>query len=379
MNGASYNTGLRPGGIEIQAITAQDLQYARQGLQGQLETLDLARHVQISSTGEQEVRFALRADGMQAWTPGYDTLNLCQTLHLDTERPEDLEREILVAMLAAPIPFLFPSHEELVSAVRIRRNIVQAARKTALAFDTTHAAERPEAYWRYDEDHGFVLQPGQSLIPALEKATQPEASGKLYSFSCYRATEYVILLGIAQELRDCNPALFTQLQRHSEQRAIRSGKFHDVFLYEYGSMEAPLPPRYYVPGDRLWFRNPDAHSSDVTGYEGSWVFYLGNGLFTNFWKRDQPFSFISKCVELFHWRDATYRDAAGELQIDENIVEERVRATLADAAQVQEVMQRMVRLRDPKGVYAEGGCIDTTREYPRWVRPGTADMVLPPL
>jgi hypothetical protein len=46
---------------------------------------------------------------------------------------------------------------------------------------------------------------------------------------------------------------------------------------------------------------------------------------------------------------------------------------------VRDVLARMVRLRDPKGVYEEGGCIDTTREYPRCVRPGTADIVLPPL
>ena len=37
----------------------------------------------------------------------------------------------------------------------------------------------------------------------------------------------------------------------------------------------------------------------------------------------------------------------------------------------------MLRLRDPKGVYQEGGCIDTSREYPRCVHPGTADIRLP--
>lgn len=382
MNGASHDTGPRLGGIEIEETTAQDPSHVKRGLQTLLQQAGLAAHARIDAVAahaSHRLRATLRPESFASWTPQHDTLALCQTLQLDPSRDADLEREILVAMLAAPVPFCFPSLDELTSAVRIRRYIVQAARKTALAFDTTHAAERPEEYWRYDEDHGFLLQPGQSLIRALEKATQPEVSGKLYSFSCYRATEYVILLGIAQELQQCNPAFYAQLQHHSERHAIRSGKFHDVFLYEYGSMEEPLPPRYYVPGDRLWFRNPDAHSSDVTGYEGSWVFYLGNGQFTNFWKRNQPFSFASKCVELFHWRHATYRDAAGELQIDERIVEERVQETMRDARKVQEVLERMVRLRDPKGVYAEGGCIDTTREYPRHVRPGTADMALPPL
>ena len=30
-----------------------------------------------------------------------------------------------------------------------------------------------------------------------------------------------------------------------------------------------------------------------------------------------------------------------------------------------------------QGVYAEGGCIDATRERVRWVRPGHCDIVLP--
>ena len=39
----------------------------------------------------------------------------------------------------------------------------------------------------------------------------------------------------------------------------------------------------------------------------------------------------------------------------------------------------MQRPRDPKGVYAEGGCIDTTREFPRPLCVGTADIRLPTL
>lgn len=366
-------------GVQFHGTSMAQAELAAQGFLAQLQALGLAGHVQASGT-RTSLQFALREEVAEAWAPGRDTLGLCSRLALDTTGDtQDLEREILVAMLLSPVPFAFPGHEELASAVRIRRNTVLAARRTALAFDTTCAAERPEDYWHYVEERGFLLRPGRCLVEALTKATQPEVSGKLYSFSCYRATEYVMLLAIAQELRESNPELFSQLQRHCEHDAIRSGRFHDVFLYEYGSMEAPLPLRYYVPGDRLWFRNPDGHSSDVTGYEGSWVVYLGNGLFSNFWKRDQPFSFDGKCVELYHWRHATHRDAEGLLQMDESIVEERVAATLADPQATREVLQRMVRLRDPKGVYAEGGCIDTSREYPRHVRPGTATMALPPL
>jgi hypothetical protein len=36
-----------------------------------------------------------------------------------------------------------------------------------------------------------------------------------------------------------------------------------------------------------------------------------------------------------------------------------------------------LRLREAQGVYRDGGCIDTSREHPRWVCASTADLRLP--
>ena len=355
-------------------LSCRDSDSGSQRLLDYLNKLDLRRFVHLADEGN-GVGVRITDDFAQRYTPQFDTTLLCQQLRLSTERdPDDLDREIVLALLASPLRFDYPSFDEFVSAVNIRRNIVRNARATALAFDTEHA-ERPEEFWNYELSSGFTLKPGKSLIEALQKTTQPERSGKLYSFSCYRATEYVILLSIAQELATCNPAVLAQLQRQWETRAIMSGQFHDVFLHEYGSMEDPLPPRYYVPGDRLWFRNPDEQSSNVEGYEGSWVFYLGDGFFTNFWKRDQPFTLRSKCVELFHWRNATYRTGDGKLLVDDDVVDARVAQSLQDPDEVDRIVSRMLRLRDPRGVYGDGGCIDTTRECVRRVRPGTGELV----
>lgn len=353
---------------------------AHSSFTNQLSSLGLAEHLTISTetdNNEQFILYQLRDELCATWAADGDTTQLCQKLKLDTiNKADDLESEILITMLLPHAQFKFPSHAELASSVRIRMNVVNAARKTTLDFRTTDA-ERPNEYWTYDEDRGFTVISGQSLITALKAATQPDESGKLYSFSCYRATEYVILLAIAQELAACNPALYQKLQQQWETKAIMSGKFHDVFLREYGSMEDPLPAKYYVPGDRLWFRNPDEKSSDITGYEGSWVFYLGCGLFTNFWKASSPYTLTSKCVEIYHWRHATWRDPNGELKLNESIVEERVHHSLQDPAELEKILQQMLKLREPKGVYVNGGCIDTTREYPRCVCPGSADMPIP--
>jgi hypothetical protein len=63
--------------------------------------------------------------------------------------------------------------------------------------------------------------------------------------------------------------------------------------------------------------------------------------------------------------------------MDEALVEQLVDTTMTQPAEVERIKQRMFRLRDPKGVYAEGGGMDTSRESPRWVRPDTTDIVLP--
>lgn len=383
----TYNTMARTGAQQAPAIGgivlrgAQAGEATRHAVLERLGAADLISQVQAESGQDAQgpwVRLWLVPATAQAWAPGFDTMGLAHRLGLRTqERDNDVQREILVTMLLAPTSFELPSVDELESAIHIRRNIVHAARRTTLAFDT-EAAERPEDCWTYDEDKGFTLLPGVPLIDALVKTTQPEVSGRLYSFSCYRATEYVTLLGIAQELARSNAELFERLQSVWRQRAIMSEEFHTVFLREHGTMQAPVPPLYYVPGDRVWFRNPDEASADACGFEGSWVMYLGGGLFTNFWKQHQPYSLVSKCVEIYHWRHGLYRDAQGEARIDEEHIKPLIAATLADPAELAKVMARMTRWREPRGVYTDaGGCMDTTREFARWVRPGTTDMPIP--
>lgn len=347
----------------------------------QLDLADLQPWVQAVRGSDAQGPFLslqLHPDCIQDWAPGLDTLQLAQRLHLDPVGHErDLQREIVVAMLMGPIAFEFPCVNEWLSAVRIRINVVQAARRTMLDFRTAEA-ERPDDCWVYDEEQGFVIRPEASLIDALIKATQPDVSGAVYSFSCYRASEYVILLGIAQELARCNPPLYAALQALWTTHPIKSGRFHEVFLHEQGSMDEPLPMHYFVPGDRTWFRNPDEASADASGFEGSWVMYLGGGLFNNFWKRDEPYTLQAKCLEIYHWRHGLYRDAQGHERIDEAVVAQRVQDTLQRSTEVARILALMERYREPRGVYTvAGGCIDTTREFARWVCPGTADLVLP--
>lgn len=53
--------------------------------------------------------------------------------------------------MVSPFDWVFRNFETLESAVKVRENIVRAARLTALDFKTSEA-ERPEDYWRYHEE-----------------------------------------------------------------------------------------------------------------------------------------------------------------------------------------------------------------------------------
>lgn len=378
MNFARTNSMRITGGILLEipsASTAPSANYFHRWLAAKELAGSVEFEVSMSVKGL-VIQLSLHESLMEQWVPHCDTLKLADRLNLEQGDRGHLEKEILVAMLASPIPFRFAGLEDLESCIHVRANIAEAARKTFLSF-AAYEAERPPEYWLYDEDRGFLVRPHKCLIEALVKATQPPADQPAYSFSCYRATEYVIALALAQEAERVNKKLLRQFETQAQTRAIKSGEFHTVFMIEYGTREKPLPSQYYVPGDRVWFRNPDAASSDATGFEGSWVFYLGCGQFSDFWKRGQAFTLAEKLLEIFHWRHATYRDESGHLWMDEKRVHAGVSDSQSNPHEAEQILQRMGRMQDARGTYADGGCIDPTREYPKSVLPATCGIQLP--
>lgn len=333
--------------------------------------------IEARALADGRLALTLAADCRARFAPADDTLDIVARFRDAGLPTPTLATEILIALLATPIALTWPTLDELEAAIRLRVRTATIGRHTRLHF-ATQGIERPWDHWTWHEENGFLLREDRALGPALTAALEPPAGHPGYAFSCYRAGEYVLLAALAHELESANPDLLAELTRRWQQRAIQSGPFHDVFLREIGSVDVPLPMRWLVPGDRVWFRNPDPASSDVDGYEGSWVVYLGRGEFANFWKPDSPFTLETKCVEVFHWRHAVAVDADGQPTIDEAIVSARVAQTLSDPEATAAVLHRMMRYRDPRGVQADGGCIDSTREGLRWILPGTTDIVVPP-
>ena len=366
------------GGMCVLSETASDLEKARMRAEYWLRDLGADKYVDLSFREFAGQRFLHISPNLrlQAAVPDHDTTRISSLLKLNVEESDDdLLLEILLAAATSPIAFVFPSVGEFFAAARMRFNIVKAARRTELSFDP-NGLERPEDCWTFSQSTGFVLKPGASLIDALEKALFPDLSGRRYTFSCQRASEYLILLALAKELEHTNPALLERIQSQWAQKALVADHFLHAFLFERGSALRPFPMRCLIPGGRLWFKNPDDHSSDVQGYEGSWVCYLGAGKFVNFWDKSTPYTLETKCVEIYHWRHAVYQDRDGHLRIDEDLVQIKMRETMADRDQLNAVLGTMMKYRDPAGVYAEGGCIDLTRDSLRWILPETSRIDL---
>ena len=316
----------------------------------------------MSSGGDGRYLHLRASHRLLALCPDFDTANI--TTFLRTHQPNRdraLISEIILAMALSPDVVYFGSEQELKSNLRMRCTVVQVASRTELNFDTS-SITRPQAYWIYTKENGFLLRQGVSLADGLERALCPDVSGFTYAFSCQRASEYLILYAVVCELQKVNKTGLNDVEQQWRKRALTGDDFLFRFLGERGTRENPMPMRYYIPGDRIWFKNPDDHSSDLEGFEGSWVIYLGGGRFCNLWDRHRPYTLEEKCLEIYYWSQCVEVSPAGILWMNEAVVKEQVEKALHEQDLSGPILKKMMVYRDPTGVYAEGGCIDLSRD-----------------
>lgn len=298
----------------------------------------------------------------------------CNTLNIEKNISCTLEEEIVLSMIRSPVNYSFPSHNEFFASIRIRRNAAQAARKTQLTFET-EAALRPKEFWTYVEDNGFILNTNKNIIEALTKTIHPTGD-QLFSFACSRACEHVMLLALTQELERTNPELLRNIETLWQKKALLNTDFDNAFMQEHGSFNKPLPICFFVPGDRVWFCNPHEYSTNVTGFEGSWVIYLGGGSFSNFWNFNDPTSYEQKCLEMFHWRHGVEINQEGEYWMNEPYVAEQVKKSSQDQEARQKIITQMMKQYDEQSYYKNGGFVPPTRESIRLVCQQTSNILI---
>lgn len=350
------------GGILIHCNSKSDLDLLSKNLKTYLNELRLSEFIDYEDILIDKVLYLnLQANlALCQVTPKFDTKYICKLIDNNVSEKIFLFSEIILSMLRSPVPYIFLNYDQFIVSVLFRFNTAIAAKKTRIAF-ATETAERPLNYWNYSINNGYLLNDNVCLDDAVIATIHPPIKGQHYTFSCSRACEYVLLLSLALTLKDLNPKLLLVIEDFWRKKALMNTEFNDAFLCEHGSYDSPLPVNFYVPGDRVWFKNPDEYSSNITGFEGSWVIYLGSGLFCNFWDHTKPTSLDLKCVEVYHWRHGAELNSHGELFMNEPYVATCVESTLSDVKMKNEVISKMMIRRDRSGVHANG-FVDASRD-----------------
>ena len=365
------------GGILLKGANSRVVAVSRHSFLEQVARLGMDQSVEaLDANDGLSIRFRLSPVLQREWARACGTLQLSEKLRLHPLSEKEVWRRDSAGYAVGTGDFRYPGYPELAASVRIRQNIAEASRRTSLSFHTSKI-ERPTEFWRHSEECGFTVLPGKPLIEALRMATQPEASGQQYSFSCYRATEYVILLAIAQELVTCNPELLHRLQLQWESPCHHVGAISPCFFARIRIHERTASPGILRSGRPFVVSQSGRTFLRRHGLRRILGFLSGQRSVHQLVEEQQALQPGFEMRRDISLAQRGLPGCHGRMQMDESIVEERVRATLSDPDETAHILESMMRLRDPSGVYADGGCIDTTREYPRWVCHGTSDIVLP--
>jgi hypothetical protein len=296
--------------------------------------------------------FKLKKEWSNKLIINFNTLNLCNMMK-QYDIKDDITIEILLCLLNSPIIHEFNNFNELESEINIRKNIVKYGYLSHVYFDTKSSSRSSEYF------DGVSLLPDKSLIDGIKNNLLPSISGNLYDFSCRRVTEQLILLGILIEAERIKPKLVNEIENEWRSGPLKSKVFEKVFITNYGSKFNTIPNRFYIPGDRIWFKNPDQASSDIEGYEGTWTVYLNNGLFADFWKdngiKDNQYTFEDILIQIYNWRDSI-KIVNGKNDIDSEIVQ--MLNTIANNNTIikSNIINKMNKYHNI------GGCIDMSRD-----------------
>ena len=299
--------------------------------------------------------FVIKSYFAKLLMPDYNTLDLRKKMKLYniTKDDEDynLTVEILLCLLNTPVIFTFDSFDEFIDMIDIRKIIVKYGYLTHVNFDTGKETKVNVEYFQAN-DEDIILLENKSLLEGIKKSIIPK--DKLYNYSCSRITEFLLLLGLL-EVNSNNP-ICQQIESIWRRKAIKSDLFRYTFLYEYGTKENPIPMKYYIPGDRIWFRNPDDKSSYIMGYEGTWVVYLNDGLFCDFWKDGGDVSHQHTLediiITIYNWRHSIINSSIDESSIDDKFVQQLNKNINNNPDIKNNIIKSMYKY----------GCMDKTRE-----------------
>ncbi|MFF2889760.1 protein-glutamine gamma-glutamyltransferase [Paenibacillus sp. NPDC057967] len=179
----------------------------------------------------------------------------------------ELENKTLRQKQASPVMYWYPSQEALLFELKMRTNIVEAAKamyRSGVSFATFSNSRANPRYWIRTPDGGFLLRPG---VPPSVGVNDIFQQGQLYAFECAGA---IIIMLYKAVLETIGEAAFN---RHFQNLFLRDWQYDkDLRLTTSNNLNETYA------GDVMYFKNPD-HDPGSPEWQGENVIKLDDNLF----------------------------------------------------------------------------------------------------
>lgn len=177
-----------------------------------------------------------------------------------------IERSIVQSMIDAPLVYAYGSIEELRFELILRKNIIASAKamnQGEADFEVFSTSRCNPQFWFLTETGGFRLR--QDVLPS-DAIEDIFVNSSLYGFECATAKVIILYHGV---LNTIGKALFNSY-------------FQNLYLYSWHYDPdlgvKPIPTSHFLPGDIVYFKNPDVNPA-TSWWRGENAVLLEDGKF----------------------------------------------------------------------------------------------------
>lgn len=205
--------------------------------------------------------------------------------------------------------------------VGIRQNIVAWTQDIKWCWPADES-EDGKALWNKQYWKAGTPLPGVAPhVAFLDSVLQPEK----YAIGCYTASKLAMTNGIldyyARIKKDPKTLEIVEKRLNLEKDPLVSVEPRKMWSFEADfdpkemnipgkvlKMETGVAPKNIIPGDWLYFLNPDPITYQKTGYEGSNAISLGRNLLDDFYHDEggNNFTYQQKMGEVYQWRNKVF-------------------------------------------------------------------------
>ncbi|MCR2804159.1 protein-glutamine gamma-glutamyltransferase [Paenibacillus soyae] len=179
----------------------------------------------------------------------------------------ELEKKTLRRKMNSPVVYRYPDLEALLFELKMRTNIVEAAKAmyaSGVSFATFSNSRANDRFWIRTPDGGFLLRPG---VPPAVAVNDIFENGRLYAFECAGAIIIMMYKAVLETIGD------DAFNRHFQRLFLRDWQTdRDLRLITHHNLNETYA------GDVLYFKNPD-HDPDTPEWQGENVIMLDDNLF----------------------------------------------------------------------------------------------------